>query len=676
MPHACRAPLVRQGRRRPNVETSMNFSFSKEILPSTHNSSKLVLSMIRQPPESTRLFLLSLVLLSAIAVSGHAQGWSGILAPNRAIDWSGAGVTGGIPSNRTQCGSTIAPYTGAPTTINNALAACGGNRYVQLGAGTFNLSSGIKIQRSNVTLRGAGADQTSLVFSSTDPCQGLYADICVESYDINWSGGPSNGPVNWTAGYSKGTTVITLASVPNLKVGNPIILDQLDDSSDTGSVYVCSVSGSNCSLQGGGGGQRSGRYQFQIAMVTGCNGSTTPGFSCSGKNVAVTIDRGLDMPNWRSSQSPQAWWATNPVSGIGIEDLSVDNTVSEVVAGEGISFFNATNSWVRGVRDIKSHRAHVGVEYSAHITVRDSYFFLTQNSIDQSYGIDCFASSDNLIENNIYQAVSGPLTMNGCTGTVFGYNYAINGYYTGSAGWIQAMTNPHTGGVAMILYEGNVGSRIDSDNFHGSHNFITAFRNYWSGYSPACWQSGGTYATSLFGTCTNPFMAANLLSYSRFYNFVGNVLGQSAVQSGSVYSIGGGNSANGVTVANDPNVGLTLMRWGNYDTVTATSRFVASEVPTSLAGAQAPFSNPVPANNALPSTFYLPAKPAWWPSTKAWPAIGPDVTGGNAPGVGGHVYTIPAQDCFLNTMGGASNGAGGPYTFNANTCYGKPPRPI
>src|SRR2546422_219714 len=84
--------------------------------------------------------------------------------------------------------------------------------------------------------------------------------------------------------------------------------------------------------------------------------------------------------------------------------------------------------------NFKSLRAHVGVEYSAHITVRDSYFFLTQNSIDQSYGIDCFASSDNLIENNIYQAVSGALTMNGCTGTVFGYNYAINGYYTGSTG--------------------------------------------------------------------------------------------------------------------------------------------------------------------------------------------------------------------------------------------------
>jgi hypothetical protein len=177
-------------------------------------------------------------------------------------------------------------------------------------------------------------------------------------------------------------------------------------------------------------------------------------------------------------------------------------------------------------------------------------------------------------------------------------------------------------------------------------------------------------------------MAANLLSYSRFYNFVGNVLGQSGVQrryetgAASLYALGSGNSANRVTVANDPNVGLTLMRWGNYDTVNAASRFLPSEVPSSLTGAQAPYSNPVPANNILPSSFYLTAKPVWWPSAKAWPPIGPEVSGGNASSVGGHVYTLPAQDCFLNTMRGAANGAGGPYTFNANTCYGKPPRPI
>ena len=50
--------------------------------------------------------------------------------------------------------------------------------------------------------------------------------------------------------------------------------------------------------------------------------------------------------------------------------------------------------------------------------------------------------------------------------------------------------------------------------------------------------------------------------------------------------------------------------------------------------------------------------------------IGPDVSGGNIAGTGGHANTNPAEDCFLNAMGGATNGTGGPYSFDANTCYG------
>lgn len=113
------------------------------------------------------------------------------------MDWSGAGVVGGIPTTRTQCGSTIAPYgssasPGSPATINNAIAACPPGTYVLLGAGTFYLSTGIKEQAptNNVTIRGMGASTTSIVFSSADPCQGFYADVCFESSDLNYAGSP------------------------------------------------------------------------------------------------------------------------------------------------------------------------------------------------------------------------------------------------------------------------------------------------------------------------------------------------------------------------------------------------------------------------------------------------------------------------------------------------------
>src|SRR5438132_3501802 len=115
-----------------------------------------------------RLLLCSLIWL-CLSTPAHAQLWSGIIDPSRAIDWSQAGVTGGIPNRTTIC-SSIVPYTGTAATINNAIAACPSGQVVSLRAGTFNLSTAVTFKTGssgsgvkNVTLRGAGADQTFLV---------------------------------------------------------------------------------------------------------------------------------------------------------------------------------------------------------------------------------------------------------------------------------------------------------------------------------------------------------------------------------------------------------------------------------------------------------------------------------------------------------------------------------
>ncbi len=62
---------------------------------------------------------------------------------------------GGILNRTTQCDVAIGAYTGSAATINNAIAACPAGQFVSLGAGTFNLSSGIGFSgQSNVILRG------------------------------------------------------------------------------------------------------------------------------------------------------------------------------------------------------------------------------------------------------------------------------------------------------------------------------------------------------------------------------------------------------------------------------------------------------------------------------------------------------------------------------------------
>src|SRR5437667_3242631 len=119
-----------------------------------------------------RLVSLSLCLsVAVLPLSAQAAAWSGIIDPSRAIDWSAAGVPGGIPTNRTQCGTTI-QQTNDASVIQNALDACGANQYVLLGAGTFNFTAGITASVNNTTLRGSGPDQTILKFTGAGGCVG------------------------------------------------------------------------------------------------------------------------------------------------------------------------------------------------------------------------------------------------------------------------------------------------------------------------------------------------------------------------------------------------------------------------------------------------------------------------------------------------------------------------
>jgi len=134
------------------------------------------------------------------------------------------------------------------------------------------------------------------------------------------------------------------------------------------------------------------------------------------------------------------------------------------------------------------------------------------------------------------------------------------------------------------------------------------------------------------------------------------------------------------------------VRWcGNSnDSTWGTVCANASEVPSGLSA----YANPVPANTELPPSFIYAQQPSWWPTNKAWPPIGPDVTGGNlgqctggtydsseatsgsqcsggtfAVVAGGKATSNPAMDCYVNTMGGVVNGTGSPLAFDPSACY-------
>ena len=598
-----------------------------------------------------KLLLFSLILL-CLSSPAHAQLWSGIIDPSRAIDWAAnkPGVVGGIPNRTTIC-STIAPYTGDASTINNAIASCPSGQAVFLQAGTFNLSTGILFNgKSNVTLRGAGADKTKVFLSGTASCfLSPAATVTMCSGEQNDGTAPKH-TANWTAGYTKGTTVITLGSTTGLVVGNHLMLDQADDASDgwplTGDMYVCTSTGA-CTGEGGNYYARSGRVQTQVVTVQAISGSN------------VTISPGVALPNFRSSQSPGAWWGNTTLQSVGVENMTLDYTAANA---PGISIQNCLNCWIKGVRGIRNTTAsgsffHVRFFVSGHATLRDSYFFGPTTSANVNYGLFPVLVSNILIENNILQTIPSPYVQDDPdTGSVVAYNYFDNGFYA------PAFTL-HGAASAMVLYEGNNGSAWNGDDIHGTHHFSTLFRNHFDGHD------------------SNANAAIRGQSHTRFVNAVGNVLGAARF---TAYELDLSNNTNTIyvlgdnggyaSVATDLRVAATLMRWGNYDTVTGAVRWNAAEVPSVLTN----FANPVPVNNILPSSFYLSAKPSWWSTpwgTPPWPAIGPDVTGGNVAGYAGHAYKIPARLCYENSAIDPAYGGNNVRLFNPSSCYGNTPPP-
>jgi hypothetical protein len=597
-----------------------------------------------------KLSLLLFVVMLGFPVFSRAQSASGIIDASRMIDWSQVGVVGGIPTRSTVC-ATLNPGASA-SQINSAIASCPSGQVVYLNAGTYNLSSGIDFAgHSNVTVRGAGSDKTFISFSSGAGCNGLNADVCIEGAN-NYQNSPDN-TATWTAGYAKGTTQITLSNVNNLHVGTSIlILDQQDNASDPGTAFVCATTGV-CSMEGPSGSGRSGRAQEQLVQVQAISGNT------------VTITPGLYMSNWNASQSPGAWWSSSVISNDGIEDVSLDHSGSS--ASSGISIYGAINCWVKNVRSLNSNRNHVWLLETIHSTVRDSYFYGTQNAASQSYGVEMYMTSDDLIENNIFQHVAAPVLPNGSvSGNVIAYNFSTDDYYAGTS-WMAYANQLHGAGTDMALFEGNESNGFIADPIHGTHNFITVFRNEYAG-----WESGKTGQT----------IPINLASYSRYFNVIGNVLGHAGYHTQyedvapngsnpdrSIYVLGY-SALDGATGSfpNDPNVATTLLRWGNYDVVTGSVKWDTSEVPSGLSQ----YANAVPSTQALPASFFLSGKPSWWGTpwgNPPWPAIGPDVTGG--PGPGGHSYANPAQLCYTNT----SKDSNGVLNFNADSCYTSSPAP-
>jgi hypothetical protein len=672
-------------------------------------------------------FVLSLLMYS----TASAQLWAGILDRSRATDWTAAGVTGGIPNRANQCGQTIAPYTGSSATINAAIQSCsnGGGGVVQLAPGTFNLSDSIGFNNSSspignsaqdVTLRGAGPDQTFLVFSGQGRGNGgawcgQGGLICVSSAvsaspSCGYPYTPNTG--NWTANYSAGTTEIVLDNISgngnvsnNLTVGMYLTLDQLDNPNTAISAYVPFVTSDSTAAYMPCNAQRTGRCLAEYHKVVSISG-TGP--------YIVTVTPAIAYAKWNmdGNNRPQAWWCENVKQRAlndGVENLSIENRAAvNDMRGGIIQFYGAAQSWMKNVRQLYGQSAsvatgqmtHVHVTESANIEIRDSYFYSIVNpsgcgTASTQYGIEPVNTGLLKVENNIFQQGCSAYLAQPCYVCVWGYNFSVGDLNQMLSGpYVFWAGGPgHTGGNHLLLWEGNDLNAFSTDHAvgHGTNAmYLTAFRNRFTGVQPS-----NPINT---GQIPNSRIPVHNQAFNRFNSYIGNVLGDPSLaaarwvyqsypgfgtdpgtnsERGTIFAIGWGKST-----VNDSITKTSLLRWGNFDYVTNGVRWCGNSSSPGFSTTcgsvtEIPSDNFVPSTTVLPASFYLQSKPGWFTSI-AFPVIGPDVTNGND--TSRHAGTIPAKSCYLNVMRGPADGSGAVLTFNAANCYGlggneSPPAP-
>jgi hypothetical protein len=587
-----------------------------------------------------------------ICVYSHAQLWSGILDPSRAIDWSAAGVPGGIPNRTTVCATLQASTFGNGTSdatsgIQTALNGCPANQVVVLSAGTFRINGSLSVP-SNVTLRGAGADQTKLDLHGSSN-----GAVNLGSGDPN-----ASNAVLITSGSTAGSTSLVLVNSGNVSVGGYLLITELNTTyvsiiGDEGACKWCDTFWNGTRARG------------QIVEVT----------SKSGNTVGIT-------PALYSTflLTPQAVPFSASAKNAGVESLQVFANHTGYTANFLLRM--CAYCWVKGVEGNYADGDHVQVHWGFHDEIRDSYFSNAYGHSPGTTDSDVFIvdkTSATLVENNILDRLHLSIILNwGAAGNVIAYNYMTGNFDQNSANAVYTNLSMHGAHPQFNLIEGNVGAQLYPDSVWGSSSHNTAYRNWMTGTTMVCNPLSGRGVVDCTGSNGHwAFQAARavqIASLSTSFNFVGNVVG-SASQAGLKnlnknplpqiallqwpstrqyeyaygwtfgYSNLSDDGSNGLDNVNPFN---TSFLHGNYNNVDG-SLIWANGI-----------------THTLPASFFRSSQPAYWGSAP-WPAIGPEVSGGSGPG--GHASPIPAQACY-SQIGGSEGGGGSPRTFNADTCYG------
>jgi hypothetical protein len=534
------------------------------------------------------VFLFSTAVSSSRASIASSSESQEIIPADRRIDWSYAGIPGGIPERTVICEIIDGALYGNGTTdatevIQTALENCPNGQVVYLPPGVYLISDTIHLDDFD-TLRGAGPGITIIKHSGgylrsmVDMRGSIYWQIAGlhKTYDIIQA--------------SKDSQVITLASTTGIARGDILLLNQLNDGVIVDPVGV----EGKCTYCGYENGDR---VLGQLVEVNAVAGNQVY------LNVPLhwTYDTGL-YP-WAYQVDADAM-----IRQAGLEDLTLTQDTQDVEFM--IEMDGAQYSWIMNVEIENVQRRGMWVIDSLQNEIRECYVHTGIDGYgrDRGYGILLdLHSSNNLVEDNILSTIDGGgvMTAGGASGNVISYNYFHEILFDDPWWLIASPSINHAPHPKMNLWEGNIAYKAEADIIHGSSSHNTIFRSQSKG-----WQSE---------TITTRNNAIEIAAKNYYTNVVGSVLGTPGrsnryeVLPGQPYddwsdyviwALGVGSGVD------DPNVANTLLRHGNFDYVTNSVIW-----------------DPTIPNHDLPDSLYLNQVPPWWCQETPWPPIGPDVVG-------------------------------------------------
>jgi hypothetical protein len=370
-----------------------------------------------------------------------------IIPDSLRTDWSYAGVqsfyvdTSNV-ANVMNFGATGNGITNDYTAIVNAINSLSGNSgIVYFPPGNYLVGSTLSVPDS-VTLKGAGADATTLTFDF-----GGVSGNCINLWQ-----GQTNTFMTVTGGYAKGSYKLTVANSASFAAGDYAEIHEDNGSWDTNPAGWAAYS------------------VGQIVQVDSVSGDTL----FIRHPLRIDYDSSLNVKIVK----------INPRVNAGLECFKLTRTDSTAAnLNYAVYFSYAANCWMRGVESDHSIGAHVWAETSTSLEISGCYFhhaYLYDGGSTRGYGVVLgIHTGESKIENNIFRHLRHAMMVKqGANGNAYMYNYSIEPTRSEPIPDASGDMILHGHYPFLNLFEGNICQNLQADQAWGPAGpFNTFFRN-------------------------------------------------------------------------------------------------------------------------------------------------------------------------------------------------------